>query len=64
MSWEQAVRIDWGTILLFGGGLSMGALAFSTGLAEAMGRGADGLAARRTARWRTRSLFTGSRSIL
>ncbi len=39
MSWEQASRIDWGTILLFGGGLSMGALAFSTGLAEALGRG-------------------------
>lgn len=35
--WEQAVRIDWGTILLFGGGLSIGALAFSTGLAETLG---------------------------
>lgn len=40
--WEQAVRIDWGTILLFGGGLSIGALAFSTGLAETMGRGLTG----------------------
>ena len=39
LSWEEAVRIDWGIILLFGGGLSMGELAFSTGLAEAMGRG-------------------------
>ena len=39
LSWEQAVRIDWGIILLFGGGLAMGALAFSTGLAESMGRG-------------------------
>ena len=39
LSWEQAVRIDWGVILLFGGGLAMGELAFSTGLAEAMGRG-------------------------
>jgi solute carrier family 13 (sodium-dependent dicarboxylate transporter), member 2/3/5 len=39
LSWEQAVRIDWGIILLFGGGLAMGALAFSTGLAEAMGNG-------------------------
>jgi sodium-dependent dicarboxylate transporter 2/3/5 len=37
MSWEEAVRIDWGTVLLFGGGLAMGSLAFSTGLAEAMG---------------------------
>jgi solute carrier family 13 (sodium-dependent dicarboxylate transporter), member 2/3/5 len=39
LSWEEAVRIDWGIILLFGGGLAMGALAFSTGLAESMGRG-------------------------
>jgi sodium-dependent dicarboxylate transporter 2/3/5 len=39
LSWQQAVRIDWGIILLFGGGLTMGELAFSTGLAESMGRG-------------------------
>jgi sodium-dependent dicarboxylate transporter 2/3/5 len=39
MSWESAVRIDWGTILLFGGGLAMGSMAFTTGLAETMGRG-------------------------
>jgi sodium-dependent dicarboxylate transporter 2/3/5 len=39
LSWEQAVRIDWGIVLLFGGGLAMGALAFSTGLAGSMGRG-------------------------
>ena len=39
LTWEQAVRIDWGIILLFGGGLAMGELAFSTGLAEALGRG-------------------------
>jgi sodium-dependent dicarboxylate transporter 2/3/5 len=39
LKWEEAVRIDWGIILLFGGGLAMGELAFSTGLAEALGRG-------------------------
>ena len=39
LTWEEAVRIDWGIIVLFGGGLAMGELAFSTGLAEAMGRG-------------------------
>jgi sodium-dependent dicarboxylate transporter 2/3/5 len=39
LGWDEAVRIDWGIILLFGGGLAMGELAFSTGLAEAMGRG-------------------------
>jgi sodium-dependent dicarboxylate transporter 2/3/5 len=37
MSWTEAVQIDWGTVLLFGGGLAMGALAFSTGLASAFG---------------------------
>jgi sodium-dependent dicarboxylate transporter 2/3/5 len=37
MSWEEASRIDWGIILLFGGGLAMGRLAESTGLSAAMG---------------------------
>jgi sodium-dependent dicarboxylate transporter 2/3/5 len=37
ISWQRAVNIDWGTILLFGGGLSLGKLMFSTGLAEAFG---------------------------
>jgi sodium-dependent dicarboxylate transporter 2/3/5 len=37
LSWKEAVGIDWGTILLFGGGLSLGSLAFSTGLAAAIG---------------------------
>jgi sodium-dependent dicarboxylate transporter 2/3/5 len=39
LTWEEAARIDWGTVLLFGGGMAMGELAFSTGLAEAMGKG-------------------------
>jgi sodium-dependent dicarboxylate transporter 2/3/5 len=39
LDWAQAVRIDWGTILLFGGGLSLGQLLFETGLAEQIGRG-------------------------
>ena len=39
LTWDEALRIDWGIILLYGGGLAMGELAFSTGLAEAMGRG-------------------------
>jgi sodium-dependent dicarboxylate transporter 2/3/5 len=37
-------EIDWGTILLLGGGLALGRLTFDTGLAEAMGRGVIGLA--------------------
>jgi sodium-dependent dicarboxylate transporter 2/3/5 len=36
LPWNDAVRIDWGLILLFGGGLSLGAQMFDTGLASAM----------------------------
>lgn len=39
LTWEEASRIDWGIVLLYGGGLAMGDLAFSTGLATAMGEG-------------------------
>jgi solute carrier family 13 (sodium-dependent dicarboxylate transporter), member 2/3/5 len=39
ITWEQAVRIDWGVVLLFGGGVALGTLSFQTGLAEAVGRG-------------------------
>lgn len=38
LSWMEAVKIDWGTILLFGGGLALGSLMFITGVAEAMGK--------------------------
>ncbi len=37
LPWSDAVRIDWGLILLFGGGLSLGAQMFETGLAAAIG---------------------------
>jgi sodium-dependent dicarboxylate transporter 2/3/5 len=39
ISWREAVQIDWGTLLLFGGGLSLGELMFKTKLAEAIGEG-------------------------
>ncbi len=38
LSWAQALKIDWGTILLFGGGLSLGGLMFTTGLADVLGK--------------------------
>jgi sodium-dependent dicarboxylate transporter 2/3/5 len=44
ITWAQAARIDWGTILLFGGGLALGKLMFETGLARAIGNGAMRLA--------------------
>jgi sodium-dependent dicarboxylate transporter 2/3/5 len=43
LSWKEAAEIDWGTILLFGAGLSLGRLMFDTGVAEALGRGIVGL---------------------
>ena len=43
MTWREAAQIDWGTILLFGGGLALGTMAGSTGLAEAVGHGITGL---------------------
>lgn len=39
LTWSQAARIDWGTLLLFGGGLSLGSALFRSGLAEAFGGG-------------------------
>ena len=35
---KEALRIDWGTLLLFGGGLSLGFQIFETGLADSIGR--------------------------
>lgn len=42
MSWGEATKIDWGTLLLFGGGLSLGAAMFRTGLSAALGHGLVG----------------------
>jgi sodium-dependent dicarboxylate transporter 2/3/5 len=39
LTWHEAQKIDWGTILLFGGGLALGSLMFETKVAEAMGKG-------------------------
>jgi solute carrier family 13 (sodium-dependent dicarboxylate transporter), member 2/3/5 len=37
MTWNQAARIDWGTIVLFGAGVALGTLLSETGLAERLG---------------------------
>jgi sodium-dependent dicarboxylate transporter 2/3/5 len=37
IDWSAAARVDWATILLFGGGLSLGRLMFETGLAPVVG---------------------------
>lgn len=43
ITWDEAVRIDWGVILLYGGGFALGVLSFKTGLAEEVGRGLTSL---------------------
>ncbi|MEI7861228.1 MAG: DASS family sodium-coupled anion symporter [Planctomycetota bacterium] len=42
LEWREAAGIDWGIILLYGGGMALGELAFSTGLAGAVGQGLTG----------------------
>jgi len=37
INWKDAVKIDWGTLILFGGGLSLGNLMFETKLADYLG---------------------------
>lgn len=37
VNWKDAVGIDWGTLILFGGGLSLGNLMFETKLADYLG---------------------------
>jgi len=39
LNWNQASRIDWGTILLFGSGIALGGLMRETGLAKTIGEG-------------------------
>ena len=40
INWKEAQKgIDWGTLVLFGGGLSIGAMMYSTGLATWVGNG-------------------------
>ncbi len=39
LTWGDAAKIDWGTIVLFGSGVIFGALLQDTGLAETIGKG-------------------------
>ncbi len=38
LGWERAVSVDWGTLMLLGGGLALGKMVFDTGLAQAIGQ--------------------------
>jgi len=50
MTWPDAVKIDWGTIFLFAGGMALGEQMFATGLATWIGEGL-------TAVFQTRTVF-------
>jgi solute carrier family 13 (sodium-dependent dicarboxylate transporter), member 2/3/5 len=39
LEWRDSTKIDWGTLLLFGGGFAIGAQIKETGLSDAIGRG-------------------------
>jgi sodium-dependent dicarboxylate transporter 2/3/5 len=39
LTWDDAAQIDWGVVLLYGGGFALGELSRETGLAAAMGQG-------------------------
>lgn len=43
LGWSDAVKIDWGTIFLFAGGMALGEQMFSTGLARWVGDGLAGV---------------------
>lgn len=56
LSWKEGVEgIDWGTLLLFGGGLAMGSLMYSTGLSEWVGAGLKAALGGQPSEW----LFVG-----
>lgn len=38
ITWAEAQKIDWGVVLLYGGGFALGVLSFQTGLAESIGK--------------------------
>ncbi|MEQ1822035.1 MAG: DASS family sodium-coupled anion symporter [Fimbriimonadaceae bacterium] len=63
MTWKTATQIDWGTILLFGGGIALGQAMFSSGLAKDLGE----LAARASGAhslWAITALVTAAAIIL
>lgn len=48
LGWKEAVRIDWGTIFLFAGGMALGEQMFTTGVAHWIGTGLVGIFPART----------------
>jgi sodium-dependent dicarboxylate transporter 2/3/5 len=63
LEWREATRIEWGVILLFGGGILLGTLAKQTGLAEQWGHAlVDATGASST--WAITALVTATAIVL
>ncbi len=63
LTWTEATRIDWGVILLFGGGMLLGELARETGLTHAWGAELVELTGARST-WAVVALCTGVSIVL
>ena len=65
LSWKDGVEgIEWGTLLLFGGGLAMGAMMYSTGLSAWIGTGIKGFLGGNPSEWAFVGVFCVSALIL
>jgi len=62
-TWKQAATIDWGTILLFAGGIALGQAMFETGLAKSLGEMAAQASGARSV-WAVTALCTAAAIIL
>ena len=63
LTWREAAGIDWGVILLFGGGILLGALAKTTGLSVVWGEAMIGLTGADST-WTLTALVTAASIIL
>ena len=59
MTWKEGVEgIEWGTLLLFGGGLALGSMMYSTGLSAWVGTGLKDVLGSHPSEWVFVSLFS------
>ena len=65
MKWKEGMEgIEWGTLLLFGGGLSMGAMMYTTGLSDWIGNGLKDVLGNQPSEWVFVGVFCVSALIL
>ena len=65
LSWKDGQEgIEWGTLLLFGGGLSMGAMMYTTGLSDWIGNGLKDVLGNQPSEWVFVGVFCVSALIL